>query len=497
MAQVVYENLYEYPVKEFANHLNKGGNDKILFSGKYGIGKTSFLQNYFLQEQLRSKYNVYHLFPVNYSIASNEDIMRYLKYDLVLQLLEKNTEINEAASSYLKTLPAFFRKNLDKVAAAFVYMIPKLGKDVVDAYEKWKPLIQEFLALHDQLNPIKGDQLVDYLDKIEVMDGGLFESDIITNIIIETIRQGEGRQSVLIVDDLDRLDPEHVFRIMNVFAAHLDNPKSIKSKSESNKILLKNKFGFDKVILVCDFLNIERLFYHKYGQEIDFSGYADKFYSSDVFHFDNKLAINSIIRNCLSNGIKEDTVDDNEFSHYYEFLVRNAFLESIFQFLISNSMINLRNVLKLQYVNIPKNRIKLGNGIVYEVDQFPIIPQLKILKDVFGDIRRLLFVIDRCKNLKSPFQNIDYSFADFLFIIKSHESHFRIKDKMDTLAFNGKLLAIEVNDRQYRINVQVFETIDVDGSSVDKGNVYKATANDFWIAFYKAIDVLNELGYLQ
>ena len=32
----------------------------------------------------------------------------------------------------------------------------------------------------------------------------------------------DGKKTVLIIDDLDRIDPEHIFRLLNVFAAHLD-----------------------------------------------------------------------------------------------------------------------------------------------------------------------------------------------------------------------------------------------------------------------------------
>ena len=73
------------------------------------------------------------------------------------------------------------------------------------------------------------------------------------------------KRKVLIIDDLDRMDPDHIFRIMNVFAAQFDHER-----------FGYNKFAFDKVIIVCDLDNLRNLFAHKYGSNVDFSGYIDK-----------------------------------------------------------------------------------------------------------------------------------------------------------------------------------------------------------------------------
>ena len=39
--------------------------------------------------------------------------------------------------------------------------------------------------------------------------------------------------------------------------------------------------------MVCDITNIRNIFSNRYGQNVDFSGYIDKFYSKEVFEFDN------------------------------------------------------------------------------------------------------------------------------------------------------------------------------------------------------------------
>ncbi len=79
---------------------------------------------------------------------------------------------------------------------------------------------------------------------------------------------------ILVIDDLDRIDPEHIFRILNIFSAH--------------DKLGENKFGFIKVILVCDINNIKHIYHHFYGKNVDFFGYINKFYSSEVYEYSNK-----------------------------------------------------------------------------------------------------------------------------------------------------------------------------------------------------------------
>ncbi len=65
--------------KEFDDFLNMGENSRVLFSGKFGIGKTHFLNEFFKEQ--KDLYEVFHLYPLNYQINSNDDIAALLKYD--------------------------------------------------------------------------------------------------------------------------------------------------------------------------------------------------------------------------------------------------------------------------------------------------------------------------------------------------------------------------------------------------------------------------------
>src|SRR5688572_3311672 len=64
-------DLFDYPCKEFIKHLDKENNERIVFSGKFGIGKTVFLNHFFKsQTQIHTlsdvKFRAFFISPINY-----------------------------------------------------------------------------------------------------------------------------------------------------------------------------------------------------------------------------------------------------------------------------------------------------------------------------------------------------------------------------------------------------------------------------------------------
>lgn len=87
----------------------------------------------------------------------------------------------------------------------------KLFKDLKTKFEKFKDE-------HDD-----GKLIDDFFRKVNKSD--IYENDIITTIIRKTIKNFKERTNkevVLVIEDLDRIDPAHLFRILNVFSAHID-----------------------------------------------------------------------------------------------------------------------------------------------------------------------------------------------------------------------------------------------------------------------------------
>lgn len=75
----------------FSEHIKIKNNNRIFFSGKFGIGKTYFLNEFF--KKYESEYEIFHLYPVNYQISTNENIIELLKYDILIELLSKKGNI--------------------------------------------------------------------------------------------------------------------------------------------------------------------------------------------------------------------------------------------------------------------------------------------------------------------------------------------------------------------------------------------------------------------
>lgn len=364
---------------KFESHLKTENNTRILFSGKYGIGKTYFLNDFFKNK--KEDYEAFHLFPVNYQITSNENIIEFLKYDILVELLKKNKNIiqkndyNNLIDLQL-LLYLWGKDNFVEVIKTGVSLIPKLGRPLKDVIG----LIENFLKFKKNIEA--GDQgFIDtFLNKIKKKN--ISETDPISELLKQKIeKQKNKKQSVLILDDLERVDPEHIFRIINIFLAHF-GPHSEE---------ISNKFGFDKIILVADVQNLKSIFHYKYGERTDFNGYFDKFFSIEVFQFKNERIITKVIDQIISKFQIEDTKSLNEALEPDGFV--RLFLADILKKsleLTGKEKLNLRQLLK--GIKFPLSAFKKGHykkGFVHSRDQ--AVPQLinisiEALISIFGGL---------------------------------------------------------------------------------------------------------------
>lgn len=99
-------------------------------------------------------------------------------------------------------------------------------------------------------------------------------------------------KSVLIIEDLDRTDHAHLFRIMNVLSSQVDNPYY-------SEVPSGNKFGFDKIIPVMNFKIAMHLFHHFYCKETNSEDYMNKFQNTLLFKFSISYDTQKQVRNKL------------------------------------------------------------------------------------------------------------------------------------------------------------------------------------------------------
>lgn len=313
-------------------------NTKILFSGIFGSGKTTFLNDFFLKNH---DYESIHLYPVNYSVTSDEDIFELIKYDILFQLIGKfsEEEFEKIDIPYHLTLWSYFVNTNDlgkkfDFFSSFLTFAGEHGNAFLRIYDQFKILKNGFEKYHKKNQQDDYEAAKKKLKNVEHQPGHIYEEDFYTKLIrnlLKKLKQNgdEERQTVLIIDDLDRLDPDHIFRLLNIFSAHMDF-KGIENE---------NKFDFNRVILVCDYNNIENVFIHRYGPFADFGGYIDKFYNS-VYWFNPSEYINKYIGKYL----KEIDV-----SVSYEFFTPNHNIGGHIRYIIENlimyKLLNFRELL--------------------------------------------------------------------------------------------------------------------------------------------------------
>ena len=272
-----------HELKRFHQHLAR--NPQTILSAKFGDGKTYFLNEYIRQHEADTFFVVLH--PVNYVVSPNEDIFEYIKRDILCALMQ---------TEELQKID--WKKTIKDVV---------LGKDFAKLTDDMLTMLAPHLQMISEVTPIakilpKSVDLVmqvrdkvslkKYIEHFQEVKGGLFEVDDISIVIQKTIQaiQTHDKRCVLIIEDLDRLDPGHLFRILNVLSAHIDSDKCT------------NKFCFDNIVAVLDYDTTRHIFHHFYGTQANYKGYISKFMSSYPFRY----SITEVARDQLMVYLKNE-----------------------------------------------------------------------------------------------------------------------------------------------------------------------------------------------
>ena len=280
-------------------------NHRCILSAPFGEGKSYFL-NKFITSQV-DEYDFITIYPTNYQICDNRDILEYIKRDILFGLIAlDDTIIDGFDATKLGILRKAILESREGVAAC----IPDINASVVGMGFTFSPgkvvrtLSKIWESCHKQLE-VEGNPYKEYLLSFDDEKGGIYELDAVTNLIcsLVNVRQENGRKVVLVVEDLDRIDPGQIFRILNVLSAHMTYLNGYDDG-------VKNKFNFDKILLICDFKNIEKIYHHFYGEKTDFKGYISKFSAVRPFEHSIRDKIAKHI-GCLIDEYVKDSVVSN------------------------------------------------------------------------------------------------------------------------------------------------------------------------------------------
>jgi hypothetical protein len=222
------------------------------------------------------------------------------------------------------------------------------------------------------------EDVEEFLKKTEIENDSI-ATDYVSHFLKLKISQvKENRKSVLIVDDFDRVDPEHIFRILNVLSTHMEGEE-------------ENKLGFDHIIIVGDIDNIESIFRHKYGAFVDFWGYFNKFFTIKPYFFDNTRAVKETIPSLLNDVKCDDLSMGVIFSNGK---IIHEFLEEILVKAFDIGRIDLRDLykpLKYNVFNAPKS-INTRDPFI-DIEELHIDSGIKLLIDIFKSKKYFITVL--------------------------------------------------------------------------------------------------------
>lgn len=375
-------------IKRFAEHLSKEDNNRILFSGIFGIGKTYFIEKFFENQE---DYISIKLSPVNYAVSANQDIFELIKFDIAFQLLALNPDFQKTNFDKIFAGQFYVLENYKNIIGELIMNLSKLDHQVNSILEPAVELGKKIKEYSESVNIDEEKNLKEFLTFFKEQKGTIREENNISELLtalIYSLKQSEKKKDiVLVIDDLDRIDPEHIFRLLNVFSAHFD----------FQELAGVNKFGFDKVVLICDIENIRGIFHNKYGADIDFSGYIDKFYSKEIYYY----KIEDVIKNNLKNILTK--IKCNQTFFVEQISSQNSYIHTELQFLFSlfldSGLISLRNLISFLQKDIllPSYSLqstKLGNGRVYS-SSTPILFIIGVLEQFFGSKSNFIKAIDK------------------------------------------------------------------------------------------------------
>ena len=323
-------------LKSFKDHLDI--NERTVFSAKFGDGKTYFLNEF--KKKYGDSYEFITIYPVNYQIADNREVFEYIKRDILIQMVSKKMIEPSYEIPDSLIFQFFIMQNSDSFLGNLLKILPSLGVPEQTAslflagYHalNWsKKMAKKYKEYKDAIQSQDENQIIaTFLESFSKRIGSPYEIDLITQIIIDNIQwfcKSNNKKVILIIEDLDRMDPAHLFRILNIFSAHIDrvyqyqNSSTQKEEDTTYSELLPNKFGFNNIITVFDYNKTKSIFQHFYGQEANYDGYINKFTSHQPFFY----SIDEIAREYLYKVISEKCCITKESIRHISKQINNKF----------------------------------------------------------------------------------------------------------------------------------------------------------------------------
>jgi len=185
--------------------------------------------------------------------------------------------------------------------------------------------------------------------------------------------------------------------------------------------------------------------------DVDFSGYIDKFYSKEIFYFNNKIMVSNSI-----NGILKSIKVNEGYEYIFDLKDRDRIsrkiLIEILEGLVNNNLINLRTLLKYYNTSYKlkiysfKTNNKYGN---IESWQLQMVLIFDLLQSFYGSKLSLKSALDKLEKVvpNKPFHiNEIRKYGHLITFLDYRNSQFRT----DSYTYKNKELDILIKyDIQY------------------------------------------------
>jgi len=508
-------------IGRFLSHLQERDNKRLLVTAPFGAGKSYFLNDFFAAHP---QYLPVTLYPGDYSVSSNEDIFELIKYDIIDALLACYPDrLNLTGNDFSNLLLA---QQFLSSEADFLPLLKSLAQTqsigfekLLEIFEHSKALYRKFTSFKERITDIETRKLKAFMQPVEQKRGSIRENDGITRFIAELLsrikvsaehnsaRSHEGmKQTILVVDDLDRLEADQIFRLFNIFSAHHDSREDA------------NKFGFDKVILVCDLDNLEHMFRHRYGPKASFDGYIDKFYSYEPYIFNQQAFLKQKAREYLLYFEEDNVARQDSLLSDDRFGKKSMFFETVSglaEEMVERSLLRARNFQKFKAYQFQDWRIELDDR-QYSSRYFPLLVMARTLGQFFPRTADLIAAIDelatnfpsnyeaKSKSGHKLFQSQMVSYAlPFLVENFTDLSHLRSSEEHQFARVlnehgNRFYIVFSAKDSFSRDYVElVYEKVVLDATLNNKRNMEpQMSYPNFYHFFSVALKRCVQLGYL-
>jgi hypothetical protein len=181
----------------------------------------------------------------------------------------------------------------------------------------------------------------------------------------------------------------------------------------------ENKFGFDKVIVCCDVDNIKKIFKNRYGSDVDFNGYIDKFYTSHIYYFNNKATICNIIEDVVRSFKITDVQSPAFKTKYFEFF-RNILFSMVYSGTLNLRLLKNWRGKRFALEQLPSN---IGTCSV-TVESLHIVQLFSVLIKMFNNIDALMEALNKTTFFPiRKYSECKGALAD-LVLLASYKKHF-------------------------------------------------------------------------